>query len=79
MDNENEVLHPASQEIRTVSDKSLATLYLVAGAIVAVLCPFIFHSLLGWVLMVTGVIFAFLGICGFVTASQDAKRQTKKD
>ena len=74
MENENEMIPVQTQEIRTMSDQTLAALYLIAGVIVAVVSPLIIHSLLGWVLMLVGIIFAFLGICGFATLSQDKKR-----
>ena len=79
MENENEVLQPVKQEIRTISDKVLATAFLIAGAIAVVIGPLIFHGLWGWVLSVTGLIFVFLGICGFVSISVEAKRAAKKD
>ena len=79
MENENEVLQPVKQEIRTISDKVLATVFIVAGAIAIVIGPLLLHGLWGWVLALTGLIFVFLGICGFVSLSQEAKRATKKD
>lgn len=79
MENENEVLQPVKQEIRTISDKVLATVFIVAGAIAIVIGPLLLHGLWGWVLALTGLIFVFLGICGFVSLSQEAKRAAKKD
>ena len=79
MENENEVLQPVKQEIRTISDKMLATVFIVAGAIAIVIGPLLLHGLWGWVLALTGLIFVFLGICGFVSLSQEAKRAAKKD
>ncbi|MBO7362590.1 MAG: hypothetical protein J6U41_04265 [Lachnospiraceae bacterium] len=79
MENENEVLQPLKQEIRTISDKVLATVFIVAGAIAIVIGPLLLHGLWGWVLALTGLIFVFLGICGFVSLSQEAKRAAKKD
>ena len=79
MENENEVLQPVKQEIRTISDKVLATVFIVAGAIAIVIGPLLLHGLWGWVLALTGLIFVFLGICGFVSLSQEAKKAAKKD
>ena len=79
MENENEVLQPVKQEIRTISDKVLATVFLIAGAIAVVIGPLVFRGLWGWVLSVTGLIFVFLGICGFISISVEAKRAAKKD
>ena len=79
MENENEVLQPVKQEIRTISDKVLATVFIVAGAIAIVIGSLLLHGLWGWVLALTGLIFVFLGICGFVSLSQEAKRAAKKD
>lgn len=67
-----------NQEIRSMSDKTQATIYVIAGAIATVLGPLLISGLFGWVLSLTGLIFVFLGICGFIYAADDAKRTAKK-
>ncbi len=67
-----------NQEIRSMSDKTQATIYVIAGAIATVLGPLLISGLFGWVLSLTGLIFVFLGICGFIYSSDDAKRTAKK-
>ena len=78
MDNENEVLGTVNEEIRTVSDKTQAIIYVIAGAVATILGPILISGLFGWVLSLTGLIFVFLGICGFIYISDDAKKAKKK-
>ena len=79
MENENEVLEVTKQEIRTISDKTQAMIYVIAGAIAMILCPILISGLFGWVFSLTGLIFVILGICGFIYISDDKKRSNKKD
>ncbi len=78
MDNENEVLGTVKEEIRTVSDKTQAIIYVIAGAVAMILGPILISGLFGWGLSLTGLIFVILGICGFVYISDDAKKAEKK-
>ncbi len=78
MDNENEVLGTVNEEIRTVSDKTQAIIYVIAGAVAMILGPILISGLFGWVLSLTGLIFVFLGICGFIYISDDAQKAKKK-
>ncbi len=77
-ENENEVLGTVKEEIRTVSDKTQAIIYVIAGAVAMILGPILISGLFGWVLSLTGLIFVILGICGFVYISDDAKKAEKK-
>lgn len=79
MENENEVLEVTKQEIRTISDKTQAIIYVTAGAIAMILGPILISGLFGWVFSLTGLIFVILGICGFIYISDDKKRTNKKD
>jgi hypothetical protein len=79
MENENEVLEVTKQEIRTISDKTQAMIYVIAGAIAMILGPILISGLFGWVFSLTGLIFVILGICGFIYISDDKKRSNKKD
>lgn len=79
MENENEVLEVTKQEIRTISDKTQAMIYVIAGAISMILGPILISGLFGWVFSLTGLIFVILGICGFIYISDDKKRSNKKD
>ncbi len=78
IENENEVIQIEYEEIRTIPDKTLATIFVIAGAIAMIVSPFIISGLFGWALSLTGLIFVILGICGFVYASDDSKRAAKK-
>lgn len=79
MENENVVLEVTKQEIRTISDKTQAMIYVIAGAIAMILGPILISGLFGWVFSLTGLIFVILGICGFIYISDDKKRSNKKD
>ena len=82
MENEKETeieeVLAVKQEIRTISDKTQAIIYVVAGAIAMIVCPLLISGLFGWALSLTGFIFVILGICGFVYISDDASRSSKK-
>ncbi|MBP1584773.1 MAG: hypothetical protein ILP17_03690 [Lachnospiraceae bacterium] len=67
------------QEMKKISDKNLAILFCAIGAVVMVICPLVIPGLIGWALSVMGLIFVILGICGFVSVSQEAKRIRNKD
>ena len=73
-----------TQTIKTVPDKTLAMIYLIAGLVVMIVVPLIFniilHSvgLIGWAICLTGALFVFLGLCGFVSVSQEAKKYDAK-
>lgn len=80
MENDNEeVREVTKQEIRTVSDKTQAIIYVVAGAIAMILGPILISGLFGWAFSLTGFVFVILGICGFIYISDDKKRSNKKD
>ncbi len=79
MENENEVLDVTKQEIRSISDKTQAIIFTIAGAVFLILGPILISGLFGWALSLTGLIFVFLGLCGFKYVSDDAKREKKKD
>ena len=73
-----------TQTIKTIPDKTLALIYLIAGLAVMIVVPIVFkivlHSvgLIGWAIFLTGFFFVFLGLCGFVAVSQDAKKYAEK-
>lgn len=79
MENENEFLPIQTQEIHKIPDKTLAMIFVIVGAAVMIVCPLVIPGLFGWVLSVLGLIFVFLGICGFVSVSMEAKRFEKKN
>ena len=79
MENENEVLGTVKEDIRTVSDKTQAIIYVIAGVIAMIAGPLLIPGLFGWVLALTGLIFVFLGICGFLYVAADAKKVSKKN
>ncbi len=81
MEKENELVEEiqvVNQEIKTVSDKTQAIIYVVAGAIAMIVCPLLIKGLFGWVFSLTGLIFVLLGICGFVYVSGDPAKTSKK-
>lgn len=78
MENEKEEVQVVKQEIRTVSDKTQAIIYVVAGSIAMIVCPLLISGLFGWALSLTGLIFVVLGICGFIYIADDAKKTSKK-
>ena len=78
MENEKEEVQVVKQEIRTVSDKTQAIIYVVAGAIAMIVCPLLISGLFGWALSLTGLIFVVLGICGFIYIADDGKKTSKK-
>ena len=78
MENEEEVLGTVKEDIRSISDKTQAIIYVVAGAIATVIGPIFISGLFGWAISLTGLIFVILGICGFIYVSDDAKKAVKK-
>ena len=76
---ENEETLVVNQEIKTISDKTTSLIYVIAGAIAMIVSPLIISGLFGWVLSLTGLIFVFLGICGFIYIAGDKKKAAKKD
>jgi len=73
-----------TKDILVIPDRTLALVYTVAGLAIMILCPLILfvvhHSvgLFGWVLSLTGLILAFLGLCGFVAISVEKEKYSKK-
>ena len=78
MENEEEVLGTVKEDMRSISDKTQATIYVIAAAIATVIGPILISGLFGWAISLTGLIFVFLGICGFIYVSDDAKKTAKK-
>ena len=78
MEKENETLEVTYEEIRTIPDKTLATIFVIAGAVAMIVSPLLISGLFGWALSLTGLIFVILGICGLIYAADDAKKTAKK-